>query len=206
MTLSFGSFTSFSSFKSLFRLFRRADYTLGMRTLPLLSIALAAIVSTHCMKAATPTEPLECRLEAVHPLVAGGPVALRFRLTNRTREPLWVLRWNTPIEGWRGTIFTVTFLGKGKGAEIPYQGPMLKRGDPGREEYVEIGAGESVNVSVDLAEVYDVKQPGKYQMKVTGDLLDVTKDAAAVPRPRDRQQSMALKCEPITLDVRKAAV
>ena len=173
-----------------------------MRTLRLLPIALAALASAHCMNAATPSQPLECRLEAVHPLVAGGPVALRFRLTNRTREPLWVLRWNTPIEGWRGTIFTVSF----QGTEIPYQGPMLKRGDPGREEYVEIAAGESVNVSVDLAEVYDVKQPGKYQVKVTGDLLDVTKDAASVPRPRDRQQSMALKCEPITLDVRKAAV
>jgi peptidyl-Lys metalloendopeptidase len=169
-----------------------------MRTLRLLPIALLAITSAHCMKAATPSHPLECRLEAVHPLVAGGPVALRFRLINRTDAPLWVLRWNTPIEGWRGTIFTVTF----QGADLPYRGPMLKRGDPGREEYVEIPPGESVNVSVDLAEVYDVKQPGEYQVKVTGDLLDVTKDAAAVPRPRDRQQRMALKCEPIVLDVR----
>jgi hypothetical protein len=164
-------------------------------------MALVAIASAHCMKAATPAEPLECRMEAVHPLVAGGPVALRFRLINRTDAPLWVLRWNTPIEGWRGTIFTVSF----QGSELPYQGPMLKRGDPGREEYVEIPPGESVNVSVDLAEVYDVKQPGEYRVQVTGDLLDVTKDAASVPRPRDRQQRMALKCAPILLDVRKAA-
>jgi peptidyl-Lys metalloendopeptidase len=171
-----------------------------MKTLRFLPITLAALASTHCMNAALQSQPLECRMEAVNPLVAGGPVALRFRLTNRTREPLWVLRWNTPIEGWRGTIFTVTF----QGSALPYQGPMLKRGDPGREEYVEIGAGESINVSVDLAEVYDVKQPGKYQVKVTGDLLDVTQDAASVPRPRDRQQSMALKCAPITLDVKAA--
>ena len=163
-------------------------------------MALAAIASAHCMRAATPAEPLECRLEAVNPLVAGGPVGVRFRLTNRTRGPLWVLRWNTPIEGWRGTIFTVTF----KGTALPYQGPMLKRGDPGREEYVEIPPGESVNVSVDLAEVYDVKQPGEYQVKVTGDLLDVTKDGASVPHPRDRQQRMALKCAPILLNVKAA--
>lgn len=169
-----------------------------MRTLRLLPIALLAIVSAHCMKAAIPAQPLECRLEAVHPLVAGGPVALRFRLTNRTDGPLWVLRWNTPVEGWRGTIFTLTF----QGAELPYHGPLLKRGDPGREEYVEIPPGESVNVSVDLAEVYDVKQPGEYRVQVTGDLLDVTKDTASVPRPRDRQQRMALKCAPVILDVR----
>lgn len=153
------------------------------------------------MKAAAPSQPLECRLEAVHPLIAGGPVALRFRLVNRTDAPLWVLRWNTPIEGWRGTIFTVSF----QGTELPYQGPMLKRGDPGKAEYVEITPQDSLNVSLDLAEAYDVKRPGRYQVKVTGSLLDVTRDAASVPRPRDRQQPMALQCEPLTLDVVKAA-
>ncbi|HEX4966060.1 MAG TPA: protease [Thermoanaerobaculia bacterium] len=168
-----------------------------MRTLRLLAIALAALFSAHCMKAASPVEPLECRLEAVHPLVAGGPVALRFRLANRTDGPLWVLRWNTPIEGWRGTIFTVTF----QGAELPYRGPMVKRGDPGAEEYVKVTPETSINVSLDLAEAYDVKRPGKYEVKVTGSLLDVTKDAAAVPHPRDRQQPMALQCAPLTLDV-----
>lgn len=172
-----------------------------MLRLRLLPIACLAIVSTHCMKAAAPAQPLECRMEAVHPLVAGGPVALRFRLVNRTAGPLWVLRWNTPIEGWRGTLFTVTF----QGTELPYQGPMVKRGDPGREEYVEITPQDSLNVSLDLGEAYDVKQPGQYQVKVTGNLLDVTNDAAAVPRPRDRQQPMALKCEPLTLDVKKTA-
>jgi peptidyl-Lys metalloendopeptidase len=171
-----------------------------MTRLSLPAIALLAVVSAHCMKTAAPTQPLECRLEAVHPLVAGGPVALRFRLVNRTDGPLWVLRWNTPVEGWRGTIFTVTF----QGTDLPYQGPMVKRGDPGREEYVEITPQDSLNVSLDLAEAYDVKRPGKYQVKVTGSLLDVAKDAAAVPRPRDRQQPMALKCEPLTLDVKPA--
>lgn len=171
-----------------------------MTRLRLLPIACLAILSAHCMKAATPSQPLECRMEAVHPLVAGGPVALRFRLVNRTDGPLWVLRWNTPIEGWRGTIFTVSF----QGIDLPYQGPMLKRGDPGRQEYVEITPRDSLNVSLDLSEAYDVKQPGRYQVKVTGSLMDVTKDASAVPRPRDRQQPMALKCEPLTLDVKKA--
>ena len=69
---------------------------------------------------------------------------------------------------------------------------MLKRGDPGREEYVEITPQDSLNVSLDLAEAYDVKRPGRYLVKVTGSLFDVTKDAAAVPRPRDRQVPMAL--------------
>jgi hypothetical protein len=172
-----------------------------MTPLRLLAITLLAILSAHCTKPASPAQPLECRMEAVHPLVAGGPVALRFRLVNRTDGPLWVLRWNSPVEGWRGTIFTVTF----QGTVLPYQGPLVKRGDPGREEYVEITPQDSLNVSLDLAEAYDVKRPGLYQVRVTGNLFDVTKDAAAVPRPRDRQQPMSLKCEPLTLDVKNAA-
>jgi hypothetical protein len=166
----------------------------------LLAIALLAITAAHCT-AAAPAQPLECRMEAVHPLVAGGPVALRFRLVNRTDAPLWVLRWNTPVEGWRGTIFSVSF----QGTDLPYKGPMLKRGDPGRQEYVEITPQDSLNVSLDLAEAYDVKRPGRYEVKVIGRLLDVAKNAAEVPRPRDRQQPMALKCEPLALDVEKAA-
>ena len=160
----------------------------------LLALAILAVFSTHCMTAAAPPQPLECRIEPV----AGSLTSLRFTLTNRTAAPLWVLRWNTPLEGWKGTILTVT----ANGTEISYQGPMLKRGDPGREDYVEIPAGESASATVDLTDVYEVGRPGKYEVKVTGDLHDVAKDGAAVPRPRDRHEAMALRCEGITLDIK----
>jgi hypothetical protein len=166
-----------------------------MRTFTLLAIA---ILSSHCMTAAD-ARPLECRIEAVPPLAAGGPVTVRFELTNRTEAPFWVLRWNTPLEGWRGTIFTVSH----DRTELFYQGPMVKRGDPGREEYMEIPARESVSATVNLADVYDLRQPGVYQVEVTGELQDVAKDAASVPRPRDRQQAVELRCEGVVLEFRK---
>ena len=172
-----------------------------MNRFPFLALALLAAFSAHCTKAAVPNanaQPLECRLEPVTPLTAGGNVAVRFRLTNRTNAPLWILRWNTPFEGWRGTLFTLSH----DGAEIPYQGPMVKRGDPSREEYVEIPAGESVSATVDLSEVYEIKKPGLYEATVTGGLQDVMKDAASVPRTRDQQQGMELRCAGITLDVK----
>lgn len=162
----------------------------------LLALALLAVFSTHCMTDATPSQPLECRIEPV----AGSPTSIRFSLTNRTAAPLWVLRWNTPLEGWKGTVLTVT----ANGTEIPYQGPMLKRGDPGREDYVEIAAGESASATVDLSQVYEVGQPGRYEVKVTGSLHDVAKDGAAVPRPRDQHEAMEFRCEGITLDVKAA--
>lgn len=160
----------------------------------LFALGILAAFSTHCMTAATPSQPLECRIEPV----AGRSTSLRFTLTNRTAAPLWVLRWNTPLEGWKGTVLTVT----ANGTEIPYQGPMLKRGDPDREDYVEIPAGEPASATVDLAEVYELGQPGRYEVKVTGSLHDVAKDGGSVPRPRDRHEAMELRCGGVTLDVK----
>ena len=77
--------------------------------------ALVALSASTCMHtAASPT--LECRVEPKAPLNAGGPAEIRFALTNPSRKPLWLLRWNTPFEGWRGSIFTVTGP---DGTEIP---------------------------------------------------------------------------------------
>lgn len=148
------------------------------------------------MSSASSTPPtadspaLTCRLEA------SVPARLRFELTNRSESALWVLKWNTPLEGWKGTVLKVTRNGK----EIPYQGPLFKRGDPGREDYVEIPAGGKVDATVDLSEVYDVSRPGTYKVEADGELIDVTTDVTIEmpPRPRDRHQGLALDCKAVT--------
>jgi hypothetical protein len=145
----------------------------------------------------TPTTPLECRLEAVPPLAAGGPVKIRFTLENTTNAPIQVLRWNTPLEGWKGTIFKVEF----QGFDRPYQGPMFKRGEPGREDYVEIPAGEAVSAVVDLSQVYEMKDAGPYQVKVTGSVQDVVTGGEPAPRPLERHQPAALSCGELLLNV-----
>jgi hypothetical protein len=169
----------------------------------LAGLCLLALSSAHCwMKphpAADPQHPLECRLEAAHPRLAGGPVAVRFQLINRTESPVSMLQWNTPFEGWRGTILSVSFDGK----ELPYQGPMTKRGDPGAQEYVRIRAGESMITALDLSQAYDVSKPGRYTVNVTGDLQDVIRDGAQPPRPRDRFQPLKLSCNELAIDVEK---
>jgi hypothetical protein len=144
------------------------------------------------------TPRLDCRLEAVPPLTAGGPVPVRFTLTNRGDNPVWVLRWNTPLEErWKGTVFAVTAGGR----ELPYQGPMVKRGDPGREEYAEIPAGGSATGLADLAQVYALGEPGRYRMEVVQGLQDVVRDAGELPRPRDRQRGAPLSCPPLDFEV-----
>ncbi|HVF62186.1 MAG TPA: hypothetical protein VNJ70_20435 [Thermoanaerobaculia bacterium] len=141
---------------------------------------------------------LVCRLKAEPPLAAGGPVAVRLTLENPGTAPLYFLRWNTPFEGWEGTVFEVI---SPEGAALRYRGPLVKRGDPEREEYVELPAGGAVSAAADLAEVYDLVAPGRYRVRVPGALVDATADAASLPRPRDAHRSVPLACGELTVDV-----
>jgi hypothetical protein len=141
--------------------------------------------------ATSTTRPaITCRLEAQ------ASASIRFELSNGSDSTLRVLTWNTPLEGWKGTVLRVTRDGE----ELPYQGPMLKRGDPQADAYVEIPAGGRTDATVDLAEVYDVSRSGTYKVEADGDLIDVTAEAA--PRPRDRHQPMPLDCGAVTFEVR----
>ena len=160
----------------------------------LLSLAaLVALSASTCMPstqtAASPSA-LECRVEPQ------APTGIRFVLANPSQTPVWVLKWNTPLEGWMGSIFTVTGP---DGTELPYTGPMVKRGDPSRDEYVQIPPGGEADATVDLANVYDLRQPGRYRVQVTGGVADLTADPASVPRPREQHQEVELRCGDITL-------
>ncbi len=79
---------------------------------------------------------------------------------------------------------------------------MMKRGAPGRGEYVEIAAGGRAEATVDLAEVYDLTRPGRYRVAVDRDLLDTTADGASLPRDLSLHQAVPLRCGPLDLDVR----
>jgi hypothetical protein len=174
-----------------------------MRKSVLLSLTLAASLSTSCwIKTHPPADaqhPLECRMEAMRPQTAGGPTGVRFQVINRLDKPISVLRWSTPFEGWRGTPFSVSLQGR----EVPYKGPMVKRGDPDLGDYMKLRAGESQIIGIDLSQAYDMSKPGLYTVKVTGGIQDVIQDGTQPPRPRDRFQPVGLSCNELTLDVKK---
>jgi len=91
---------------------------------------------------------LVATIEAEEPLSTGGPVNARFTLTNTSSEGLFVLKWFTPLEGLAGDIFQI----QRDGVELPYVGKVGRRGvAPTSDDYVWIGAGESITAEVDLA-------------------------------------------------------
>jgi peptidyl-Lys metalloendopeptidase len=170
------------------------------RSLSLLALALTTLALTACSSRIQPeTRPeMECQIQPRPPLTAGGPVRIRFALTNPADEPVWVLSWNTPLEQRSmGTIFTLTGPG---GEEIPYQGPMAKRGAPTRESYVEIAPGGTAEAEVDLAQVYEFKNPGRYRLQATGDLFDAARQGDEIPRSLDLFEPAPLRCKEVLLE------
>src|SRR5689334_11553442 len=75
------------------------------------------------------------------------PVIVRVQLTNRSAEPLQVLKWHTPLEGFESDLFRVEHDGK----PARYIGPLVKRGRPQPADYVTLAPGASLSIDLDLA-------------------------------------------------------
>jgi hypothetical protein len=143
--------------------------------------------------------PLDCTMSVPAQVRAGQPVEVSFKLTNPTSRPLHVLRWLTPLEGLMGSLFQVTR----DGAEVPYRGPMLKRGDPAASDYTTVAPGASVEAKVEASLAYDFSQPGRYRIAFRDELMDVATDTAEVPHSRDRFQQFSVKCPAVETTVSK---
>lgn len=154
----------------------------------------AVLASSGCTSkreaGAVPASPLACTLSVAPRVRAGEPLMLRFQLTNRTGQPLYVLDWHSPLEGLLSRMLQVTRDGQ----DVPYRGPMVKRGDPGAEDYRAVAPGASVEESIDVGLAYETAAPGRYRIAFAGPLLDVVTDAAEVPRPLDRHQAVPVQC------------
>jgi hypothetical protein len=140
---------------------------------------------------------LACKLTAPARTTAGKPVEITFTLSNRGRAPVSILRWYTPLEGVRGDIFRVSRAGR----RLPYEGPLMKRGDPGAADYVEIPPGGSATGTADLSAAYGIGEPGKYRVAFTRGLPDVIRQGEPFPRPRAAHRPRKLSCGEISLEV-----
>ncbi len=168
----------------------------------MLACAVVALAAACAEPPAAPAQGgpgLEVRIEADGKPGNPAPATIRFILTNRGRDSLYVLDWYTPLEGMQGNLFDVTRDGK----EVSYRGMMVKRGDPGRESYHPLQPGQSLEARVSLADGYEVSSPGLYT--VTFDWRgrgDVTADAGTLPRPRGDHQGPRLRSNSVAFTVR----
>ncbi len=162
----------------------------------LVAVTGGACASAQKEKPAMEME-LECSMSVAPRVRAGEPVLVRFQLTNPTSQPVYVLNWQTPLDDVPSNSLEVTR----DGVEIPYQGPMFKRGDPEAEDYVAIAPGASASAEVEVSLPYEMREPGRYRIAFRNQLLDVTAQQAEVPRPRAQHRAVTVRCPAVETSV-----
>jgi len=141
---------------------------------------------------------IECLLAPPQSVGVGEPIELTFVLRNVGPAPIWVLRWQTPLEDLRGDVLQIVGA---DGKPLSYQGPMIKRGDPTPEEYVRLEPGAGTERVVDAGAAYPIATPGTYSVSFTRGLADVANRERDVPRRRDLLRPFPLTCGPAKFQV-----
>jgi hypothetical protein len=143
---------------------------------------------------------LEAHLKVQSPVQQGSgePIMVSFLLENHAQEPLYLLKWYTPLEGIAGDIFIVTRDGQA----LPYQGILASRGNPTPDSYVMIEPGKGVTAEVDISKVFDFSQPGTYTIKFRSPRIShIAHSEAEMATTLDQLGPVNIPSNEITLEV-----
>lgn len=113
---------------------------------------------------------------------------LRFSLINDSNETIYLLKWNTPFDGFNSDMFLVLT----DSTKSVYMGRIVKRGAPQPEDYIAISPKDSTSVNVDLSEAYDIHKSGSYSVEFKSWILDAGTEK---PDVRVRARKMAIRPE-----------
>ena len=86
---------------------------------------------------------------------------LGFAITNESDQPVRILKWHTPFEGYKSDMFRVEYDGK----EAVYLGRIYKRGEPTEDDYLTLQPGETLTQKLDFSETYDIAKAGQYNVR-----------------------------------------
>jgi|SRR5215217_1974989 peptidyl-Lys metalloendopeptidase len=127
---------------------------------------------------------MKYQLGAQDSYVKDNPIIINFKLHNLSNEDLWVLSWYTPLEGIKGDIFRVLCDGN----EILYEGPMVKRGQPTKSDYIHIDPGRSVSREVDISSVYKLPPSHEYVVQFEGTIYDFATSGDFTPKKSEEHE------------------
>ncbi|WP_316753713.1 M35 family metallo-endopeptidase [Pedobacter gandavensis] len=131
---------------------------------------------------------------------------LIFEIKNISNQVVQILKWNTPLEG----IISPCLIVKSGNKVIPYDGMMVKRGKPGKEDFMTLEPDQSVSNRIDLSRAYDLK--GHENIKVNFDpkafsyfpdrsLTRALEEAVAATHPLDTYKTFQLSIKPATFKI-----
>lgn len=129
------------------------------------SVALALMASGA---ASARQSALEISLAPSSEKADAGSGKLRYTISNFGTTDLLVLAWETPLRGIDADLFDVRKDGK----PVEYIGREFKRGLPQPEDYIEIKAGQSLGVDIDLSAHYEMQAKGNYAAQAVAHFHD----------------------------------
>jgi len=140
--------------------------------------------------------PIEGSLSAAATYRLGDAIELTFSIRNSGTTPYQVLAWETPLEDEVTDFLTI----ERDGRVLRYDGRHVKRGDPTDQDYVVLGANETLDRSVDISRSYPIDTPGVYSATLKVTLFDAFPvPGAAKQAPRLRVQHQRLELPPVTV-------
>jgi peptidyl-Lys metalloendopeptidase len=127
------------------------------RWIAIVTMAFAAIGVS-----AAPQDGIDVRLSVPNPVVRGDvDVMVTVVVTNLTRHPVNLLRWQLPTEELEGALFRI----ERDGERVAYTGPLIKRPGPGPADRVQLDPGASLSYQVELTGAYDLSRNGLYTIE-----------------------------------------
>ena len=104
-------------------------------------------------------------------------IECRFHLKNNGKQDYSVLKWSTPLEKVISDCLTVTRNGK----KLEYDGIYRKRGVPGPDQFLTVGAGQTLSSTFQVSDAFDMTKAGDYSIAVDTYLEYAVGSAASKP-------------------------
>lgn len=110
--------------------------------------------------------PISCDMQLDDSYAQGAEVVVSFSLGNHSESEFEVLQYHTPLEDLIGPVFEVHF-----GSELlSYLGPMVKRGPPADEDWLQLKPAAVLSNELDISRAWDLGKKGQYSLSLSGDV------------------------------------
>lgn len=158
------------------------------------TLLAAAIAAAGAAQPAAKFNPLRVSMTAATADSGGFLGSVEIVVTNTGNRTVRVPKWELPSEFIEAKLFQVSR----DGVPVQYEGPMIKRGLPGAEDFAILRAGESYRAVVDLSAAYDMTQTGRYVVTLISPLQHASTSGGEMLKDT-RGLPMLLQTAPLNL-------
>jgi len=107
----------------------------------------------------------------------GDTISIRFSVQNNTKTPFEFCYWQTPLEKeFTANCFEIIH----KGAVLDYNGKMVKRKPPTKEDYSILKPEERTTQSININDGYNLDKLGIYTIRFLGRTINGLPDSEPI--------------------------